>query len=400
LPSQQTGAGTFVPAREFSGASDVISWTSLEPRVGVAIPILRRWGDTRILASFARYYHLLPGFYLTNANPNSVGGQIFAWSDNNHDGLFQMGEEGRLLRVFGGPYSSVDPRLQRPFSDEWGVGLDHTFGRQVHASLRLFRRDDKRLIETVNTGVPFSAFHPVGVLDPGNDGLPGTSDDQILTIYNQDPNTLGHDHLLLTNPQDFRSLYKGIEAVVRKELVKSWFLSLSFAAYKGVAPASPGNSEFQNDTGVIGSLFDDPNSLLNARGRLFFDRAYVGKLSAYGRAPLGFQLSSVVRYSDGLPFGRRLIITGFNQGPFFVMASPRGEPGGFRTEFNLIFDQRIERDFRIAGHKLTGFGDIFNLFNLNKNLQESDLTGPFFNQRRPLDVLNPRVVRFGARWNF
>lgn len=401
LPDQSTGAGTFAPARKFAGATDVISWTKLQPRIGVAIPILRRFGDsTRLSAYFTRYYHLLPAFYLTYANPNSVGGRVFNWSDNNQDGLFQMGEEGGLLRVFGGPYSSVDPHLQRPLSDEWGVGLDHTFGHKFLSSLRLFRRDDKRLVETINTGVPSSAFRPVGIFDPGNDNLPGTRDDQILTIYNQDPGTLGLDHLLLTNPQGFRSLYEGIEAVLRKELVQRWFLSLSFTTYKGIGPASPGNSEFQNDMGVVGSLFDNPNTLLNARGRLFFDRAYVSKLSAYGRAPLGFDLSSVVRYSDGLPFGRRLIITGFNQGPFFVMATPRGQPGGVRTEFNMIFDQRIGRDFKVAGRNFSSFIDIFNLFNLNKSLRQEDLSGPLFDQRRPLEVLNPRVVRFGIKWNF
>ena len=401
LPAQTTGAGTFAPEREFAGANSVISWTSLQPRAGVAVPVLRRFGDsTRLSAYFTRYYHLLPELYLTQANPSSVGGQVFSWVDKNQDRLFQMGEEGGLLRVFGGPYSAVDPHLQRPLSDEWGAGLEHIFSHQFLASLRVFRRDDKRLIETVNVGIPSSAFHPVEVFDPGNDNLVGTSDDQILTIYNQDPNTLGRDHFSLTNPPDFRSLYEGIEAVIRKELVKRWFLSLSFTAYKGISPASPGNSEFENDPGAIGSLFDNPNTLLNARGRLFFDRAYVGKLSAYGRAPLGFDLSSVVRYSDGLPFGRRLIISGFNQGPFFVMATPRGEPGGVRTEFNMIFDQRIGHDFRIAGRKFSSFVDIFNLFNLNKSLREEDLSGPFFDQRRPLEFLNPRVARFGIRWNF
>ena len=49
------------------------------------------------------------------------------------------------------------------------------------------------------------------------------------------------------------------------------------------------------------------------------------------QAPLGLRFGSVIAYFDGLPFGRRLIIADANQGPFFVMATPRGEPGGFRT---------------------------------------------------------------------
>ncbi len=401
LPSQVTGAGTYAPAREFAGAQGVISWTTLEPHLGLAVPVLRRYGDgTRVFASFARTNHLLPASDAIYANPNSVGGRIFVWQDRNHDGLFQAGEEGQLLRVFGGPYLSIDPQLKRPYTDEWGVGIEQRFGHQLQASIRFFRRDEKRLVETVNVGVPSSAFTPVKILDKGDDNLPGTADDQTLTVYNQDPATLGQDRFLLTNPPGFRSLYKGLEASVRKELMEHWFLSVSFSAYKANGPASPGNSEFENDTGVIGALFDDPNSLLNSRGRLFFDRAYVGKVSSYGRLPWGLYWGTVIKYYDGLPYGRRLIITGLNQGPFFVMATPRGQPGGVRTEYNLTFDQRIAKDWNIGRQRFSAFVDIFNLLNMNNNLLENDISGPLFPLRVPLEVLNPRVFRLGIRWNF
>jgi hypothetical protein len=279
-------------------------------------------------------------------------------------------------------------------------GFEQDFGSMWKTRLKFFQRDHKRLVETVNQGVPSSSLQPVELVDLGNDNIKGTSDDQILTVYEQDISTLGQDHFLLTNPPGFRSSSQGIEALLNKELPKRWFLTLSFTAYKATGPASPGNGEFENDTGIAGSLFDNPNTLLNARGRLFFDRAYLGKLAAHGRAPLGFSLGSVIRYSDGLPFGRRLIITGLNQGPFYIMATPRGELGGLRTQVNLVFDQRIGRDFKIASHKFSGYVDIFNLLNLNKSLLEWDLSGPLFDQRLPLKVMNPRVVRFGFRWNF
>jgi hypothetical protein len=401
LPAQHTGAGTYVPARAIPGAGGVVSWTTLEPHVGLAIPILKRLGEgIRVSASFTRYYHMLPARYLTFANPNSLGGSVHSWNDSNHDGLYEPGEEGQLLRVFGGPYSSVDAHLQRPFTDEWGFGLDHLFLHQIQGSVRLFRRDDKRLVETVNTGVPSTAFKPVSFLDPGDDNIGGTADDQTLKVFNQDPATLGHDHMLLTNPSGFRSLYQGFEATIRKELTERWFLAVSFTAYKSVGPASPGNSEFENDTGVTGSLFDNPNTLLNARGRLFFDRAFVGKAAAYGRLPWGFQLGSVIKYYDGLPFGRRLIIAGFSQGPFYVMATPRGQPGGFRTQFNLTFDQRIQREWTLGRHRFSFLLDVFNLLNLNSSLREYDISGPLFPERRPLEIMNPRVFRFGVRWNF
>lgn len=401
LPAQRTGAGTFAPERRLAGVSKVISWKTLGPRVGLAVPVFQRFGGgTRLSAHFARYYHLLPARYGGYANPNSLGGQVYSWNDRNQDRSFQPGEDSQLLRVFGGPYSAVDAQLQRPFTDEWGLALDQQFGRRVQASVRLFRRDDKRLVETVNEGVPSSAFRPVQLFDAGDDNLPATRDDQVLTVYEQNPATLGQDRFLLTNPPGFRSLFEGLEIGLRQELGERWFLSLSWSAHKVVGPSSPGNSEFENDSGVIGSLFDDPNSGINARGRLYFDRAYVGKAAVHCRVPGGWQLGSVVKYLDGLPFGRKLIVTGLSQGPFFVMATPRGQPGGLRTQFSLTFDQRISREVEFGRVKLALLIDIFNLLNLNRNLREFDISGPWFPARRPLEVQNPRAIRLGVRWSF
>jgi hypothetical protein len=143
--------------------------------------------------------------------------------------------------------------------------------------------------------------------------------------------------------------------------------------------------------------YANPNSLLNSSGRLFFDRAYVGKIAGYVHLPWGMQSASVIKYLDGLPFRRALIVTGLSQGPFIVMATPRGQPGGMRSEFNLTFDQRIGRELELGGFKASLVVDVFNLFNLAKHLREYDLSGPLFPLRRPLEVLNPRVVRFGLR---
>lgn len=249
----------------------------------------------------------------------------------------------------------------------------------------------------MNVGVPFSSYTPVSVFDAGDDNLPGTSDDRTITVFNQDPRTLGQDRYLLSNPSDLRSSYKGIELTVRRDLAERGFLSVSFTAYKAIGTTNPGNTEFENDPGILGGLLDNPNNLLNARGRTFFDRAYVGKVASYVRLPFGFYSGSVLRYADGLPFGRKLIITGFNQGPFYIMATPRGEPGGFRTQLDLSFDQRLARDFTVGRVRLSAMIDAFNLLNSNRSLREYDISGPLFPPRTPVEIQNPRVIRFGLR---
>jgi hypothetical protein len=399
LPKQTSGVGVFVPVRSFAGNPHVVSWTSVSPRATMTIPVWKRSGAPRFVAGYSRYYHLLPASYADFANPNALGGALFRWNDRNQDGIFQAGEEGTLLRAFGGPYSSVDPNLKRPFTDEWRLGMEQDAGH-IQMGVRFIERNSRRLVHTVNIGVPASAYTPVSVLDPGDDGIVGTADDRTLIVYNQDASTLGQDRYLLTNPLGLNATYRGLESNITARFAERGWASISFTAFKSVGDGNPGNSALDNDPAIIGSLFDNPNTRINSRGRLFFDRAYVAKVAAYEEVPLQFRLGSVISYFDGLPFGRKFVIPDFNQGPFFVMATPRGEPGGFRTQYNLTFDQRLSRDFGLGSGRLTVMLDIFNVLNLNRSLREFDLTGSLFAQRKPLDVENPRVFRLGAKFTF
>jgi hypothetical protein len=399
LPKQTSGVGVFVPVRSFAGNPHVVSWTSLSPRATITIPVWKGSGAPRLMAGYSRYYHLLPASYADFANPNAIGGAVFRWNDRNQDGIFQAGEEGTLLRVFGGPYSSVDPNLKRPFTDEWRLGMEQDAGH-IQMGVRFIERNTRRLVHTVNIGVPASAYTAVPVLDPGDDGIVGTADDRTLIVYNQDASTLGQDRYLLTNPPGLNATYRGLESNITARFAGRGWASISFTAFKSVGDGNPGNSALDNDPAINASLFDNPNTRINSRGRLFFDRAYVAKVAAYEEIPLRLRLGSVISYFDGLPFGRKLVIPDFNQGPFFVMATPRGEPGGFRTQYNLTFDQRLSRDFGLGSRRLTIMLDIFNVLNLNKSLREFDLTGALFAQRKPLDVENPRAFRLGAKFIF
>src|SRR5262249_25126038 len=80
-----------------------INWTTLLPHGGFVLPITR--SRTFLKASWVRYGHVLQGRYLDFGNPESLGAQIFRWSDLNHDGLAQPSELGQLTQVFGGPFS-------------------------------------------------------------------------------------------------------------------------------------------------------------------------------------------------------------------------------------------------------------------------------------------------------
>jgi len=380
------------------GAPNGIHWAALQPRAGLVLPLAR--SRLVVRASWSRYGHLLQGRYLDFGNSAALGGRVFRWQDLNGDGQAQPQEVTQLLQVFGGRYSALDSGLTQPFTDELSVGLDGSLVMGLRAGVRFLRRDDHRLIALRNAGVPFSSYSPVNVLDPGNDGIPGTPDDQVLTLYNRNRSALGRDFFVLTNPPGDRASAKGFEVRLTKPLLRLWQFSASFTALQTLAPTSPGNSVLENDTGSVGSLYTDPNTLLFDTSRTYFDRAFIGKARGCYAAPHGFRLGVVAKYYDGLSFGRLLFVNGFNQGPFFVRATLRGHPGGFQTQFNSTLDLRVSREFALRRGQLSAYLDLFNILNMNRNTLEADLTGPTFQSRVPLAVESPRVGRLGLEWRF
>jgi hypothetical protein len=77
-------------------------------------------------------------------------------------------------------------------------------------------------------------------------------------------------------------------------------------------------------------------------------------------------------------------------------ATVRAEPFGEQRKPNItIVDIRSEKRFAFSGRPLTGFFDVYNIFNTNA---EQDLTiASGASWMRPTLVTSPRVVRLGVR---
>jgi hypothetical protein len=375
---------------EVSGGPVSISWTNPSPRLGIAAPIPRL---PRIIlrGSYGRTYSRLAGRFLDFADPHSLGAVVYS------------ADTGAPVQRFGGAYSDVVAGLKRPYADEFRLSADfHLPGRSAF-SVTLARRDEKNRMAAINTGVPDTSYQPVPVMDPGGDFKPGTFDDQTLVLYKQDPSSLAQDHYTLSNPAGLRAL---TEAITAEASTRYGFMDFraSFTAEKSFGPTNPGNSAWVNDPGIVGALYSDPNTLIHAAGHPFIDRAFIGKFQAVAHLPQkfgGLELISMVNYLDGLPFARRLLVTGFPQGPFLVDATIRGSPeGGHRAEYVLNWNLRISRDWPVSFGQLRATADILNVLNNGNKIIENDLSGPQFNDRPALGVPPPRMLRLGLRWIF
>jgi hypothetical protein len=377
-----------------------ITWNSVSPRAGLAFTPPHLHGLI-LRAGYFRVYVPLAGRYLDFGNPDSPGGGIYQWL--GPAGLLQAPDAGNLLVRFGGPYSSIAAGLRRPYADEFDLGAELPLTQRTFAAIHLFRRDEKNRLAAIDTGVPFSAFTPVVVFDPGPDGIPGTLDDQRLTVYAQNPSTLGQDRYLLSNPAGLRMLNTGFLAGIGAARGRI-NVHASFVAEKSYGPTNPGDSLYENDPGVIGSLYQDPNTLIHAGGRSFLDRTYVGKVQAGYRLPAslgGLEFESVADYTDGLVFARQLLVTGLPQGPMLVATTVRGSPeGGNRAQYAINWNVRVSRSFELARGEFRVIADGMNMTKAAQSLQENDISGPSFNLRLPVAIEPPRFVRLGLRYEF
>lgn len=382
----------------FSRGKSKINWFNVSPRFGLIFP-LSKAKTSAFKISVARYYFTLPLYLLTYGNSNALGGLVYTWNDLNNDKQYQEGEASTLIRREGPFFSKIDPSLKRPHTDELTISFTCTFGSNWHFSLSGFLRKSRNLIETTNTGVPFSAFEPMEFFDIGDDRIPDTHDDLSFTIYNQKGETLGQDLFLLTNPdsENRKSRYEGLDLTLIKKYSSKFTFFLSFTATTAVGTTSPGNTEWENDDGVIGSLYDNPNTLINTKGRMHFDRGYTGRIGINFLALFGIRIGCIVKYYDGQPFARKIIVSGMNQGPFYIQAHRRGVS---RYEYNRTVDIRLEKTLNFGKTKMRIILDGFNIINRGLATEENEWTGPEYPLRFATEIQSPRVFRLGFVYEF
>lgn len=399
-------------------AAQGVSWTSLLPRVSARLRLTDA-GRLSLLGGWGEYRHRLLLDSLAFGDPNAPRASVYRWADANGDGLYDLSERGPLVARVGpgagdGTLAGIDPGLRPPRTRELVAGIEASPGKGWALGLIGFDRRETDLVESVDVGVSADDYVVRYLPDPGGD-IAGPQDDQLLPVFDRKPESFGNDRYLLTNPTGHTGLYQGVELCVEKAL------GARFALFAGATASRTevrgGNRGFrvtENDQGVVGELFDDPNADTYSLGRGFFDRAYTIKVAAAWRAPHGFRLGLVARYQDGQPFARVVVVPDLAQGPEAIPATPRGQSfgraatvdpegrpltaDGHRFTYTLTVDARIEKAFRLGSRRLSLVAEVFNLPGLRNEVEENPVWGASF--RDPTAVQPPRVMRLGARFDF
>ncbi len=371
-------------------ATDMVDWSTAEPRFAATFA-LDRSGRTVLRGGASRYHHNITAFDLFVANPAFPFNFVTLWFDRNGDSAFQIGEDGPLLFSFGGAINTVDPDMRPAYTDEFVIGVSHEAPRNWQVSANFIYRKDNDLWNTIDSGVPFDTYTPTPVLDPGPDGIPGTGDDATLTVFAQDPDTIGQNQLFMTNPAGSERTYKGLELTASKRFANNWQAVASLVVSDLEVIKTTGSNE-------TSGVFDSPNNLINAQGRDPNNPPYQFKLQGTYLFRFGLGVSGFYRLAAGAPYTRELPVTGLPQGPITVFAEPRGTS---QADTSSVLDLRFEQNFTVgaaAGSRIGVIVDVFNLFNSSAVGSYGVTTGVDYGSPRAIE--RPRAARVGVRYTW
>ncbi len=393
LPAQAHPAGRFNPVAEnFAPVDNVIDWNTLAPRLGAVID---PGGDGRTFAkvSYGRYWINPAGEVGPNVNPNAPQWwRRYAWTDPNRSGVWEPGEEGRLLGSRGGvALESIDPDLEPAYLDEVAAWIERDLDGRTSVRTGVVWRAERQHWMRQDASRPFQAFKvPVVVPDPGADATAGTSDDgRAVLAFDLPPDVLARiPSNIVKSVPDSDVTYLTWEAVADRRLSGRWSLVASFdytwsrehaSAYFGQA--------VRNNVYPL-----TPNDLINtgAHGRHEFG-TWSAKIHGTYEAPWDVRITPMLRHQSGQPYGRTFLAN-LSYGTVRILAEPIGTR---RMDDVTTADVRLEKAFRLPGdRRVAAFVDVFNLFNANPEQNVSWSSGSFL---RPLTIVSPRIVRIGAK---
>ena len=396
-PEQGHPTGRFNPtAQTFEAVDNYISWNLPAPRLGMTYDVSGN-GKTVLKANYGSYWWNPGADFVFNISPNAASWwRRYRWTDTNNDNRWQPGEEGAQTDARGGSATeSLDPNLENSYTKEVATFVERELMANFGVRAGYVWRGERNHYGRYNINRPYSAFTvPVSVPDPGADGRIGTADDgAAIAAFDLPADIRALPTVNRTfNVDDSDSDYHTFEITGTKRMSNRWSLLASYGWTKSYEQAST----IQGNAIRTNTLPANPNDKINTEdGRQVFTRASV-KLNGTWNSPYwGITFSPMVRYQQGVPFGRTFAAT-LGYGSVRFLAEPMDTR---RQDTILITDLRVEKSSQFgAGRNISVFFDLYNMFNANpaQNLQWS--SGTTYN--RPLSVVPPRLARLGVKLNF
>jgi len=382
-----------VEAREVSRSN------SLSPRVGFAYDLT---GDNRtVVKGFAgRYYFNSADTLADLENPVGSARLRYQFLDQNGNRLLDGPQELGLFRSTqgGAGFVNVDDNIKRPYSQELSGHLEREITPGLSGRFSYVYKNVRNEWVEIDPTREAAMTIPFTYLDPGVDGVTGTSDDQTLQLTDRPANT--PQTRLYSNPTDpaYNSDFQTVEFAINRRFADRWMLLTSFG-YTWL-------DQFHATTTGTGALdalsqgktynWRDNQNLFGDEGK---ETSTLWNYKVIGRytMPWDIGFSGSWKVQSGRQYGRNASVTFPGDGAQTVRVEP---VTANRAPTVSILDFRADKSFSFGKFgRLTGQVDVFNAMNSGTVTNFATTTGAT-SYLRVIGILDPRIVRFGVRYDF
>lgn len=386
----------FIAPQTVTG-KEVARSNTFSPRVGVAYDLT---GDNRTVfkAFFGQFRFNSADTVADVQNPVGKAQLRYRFNDLNGNRILDGPSElnGLVQTVGGAGFVTVDPNLVRPSSTEVSTSVEREVRQGLSARASYVYKNirdewnevDIARVNLYNVAFPFN--------DIGNDGIAGTSDDKIVNLL--DRSATAPSNRVFTNPADLgKSDFHTVEMALNRRFSGKWLLLTSFG-YTWLNQIHSVTSS-TSTTGVAGNLrsfYYRPSQLMF--GDNGYEKTTTWNYKVIGRyvLPYTIGLSGSWKVQSGYQWGRATSVTFPGDGAQTI----RMEPVTSNRAPNVaIMDVRLDKSFSFGKlGKVTAQMDVFNLTNSSTVTTFRSLSGPTF--KEVIGILDPRIVRFGLRFDF
>jgi len=392
----------FVAPRTVS-ATTVANTNTISPKVGFAYDLT---GDNRTV---------IKGFYgisrwnsadtlADQENPVGLAALRYAFvacsatastnCDLNGNRLVDSPAElGAFQTTTGGAgFVRVDRDLVRPTSNEVSLNLEREIASGLSGRASYVYKNMRNVWGEIDVAREAGYTVPFTIADPGPDRTNGTADDQRFTTMALATGT-GTDRVFTNLGDRGNANFQNLEFAVNRRFSGRWMLLTSFGMTWSTMAHTAAGGRFGNTTfpyRPADRLFGDDG----------VETSTLWNYKVIGRYVMPFDIgvSGSWKVQSGFNFARTISVAMPVEGSRTIRVEPITSN---RYPSVGILDFRLDKSFDVGhGARLTPMLDFFNLLNSGVPTTvrtTNTATAPF---KEVTAILNPRVMRFGFKFNF
>jgi len=411
--------GPYTVQSQFAPVHDDPLWYNFAPRGSVIYDIGGK-GLQAVKFSAGRYLDQINTG--TPPNPNGSISQTYNWTDTNNNLQFDPGsvawngtqyvggELGSLRSTTIPAPANFNQAELRPWTEQETIEYDRELAPSLAADVSFVHTAQHHQLGTVdqNQDLWFSGANPlytaVNLIDPGRDGVLGTSDDLPITAYQLRPGAAVST--ITTNSDLLDQRAKSVSFDITKRYTRGWALIGGYT---------------YTDVHQDALSISNPNNALINAGGVSGGRAHDFKVTGTFDLPYQILFGVNGRLDSGLPITRTWTIPACTSSVVSnclttattVNAEPRGD---VLLPWLGTIDFRFGRYFTLPrGGRLNLSVDIYNITNANTvfSVRTNTATVKVFNNNDPTQasqviptflsptgIPGPRILRFNLNWMF